>query len=175
MYDGLEKPLFGEARPRDRYFNYIIGGVTVLLVSETLISSLVFPEFPPKAINVFLAFVIALICVSELTLIYWYRQGDVDPKFKKMIYFNSFTTVLLCICANIYFHFNDDCSWQKWNSFRCLLCRFRMAGFVKKKIQTKMLASASFTTIFPNHPPKRNIVYMWSSLRGEKDFLQGRH
>lgn len=110
MYDGLEKPLFGEARPRDRYFNYVIGGVTVLLVSETLISSLVFPQFPPKAINVFLAFVIALICVSELTLIYWYRQGDVDPKFKKMIYFNSFTTVLLCVCANIYFHFRDHCS-----------------------------------------------------------------
>lgn len=82
--------------------------------------------------------------------IYWYRQGDVDPKFKKMIYFNSFTTVLLCVCANIYFHFRDDCSWQKWNSFRCLLCRFRMAGFVgKKKIQRKMLASASFTIIYP--------------------------
>ncbi|KAK2571249.1 Transmembrane protein 243 [Acropora cervicornis] len=95
MYDGLEKPLFGEARPR-----------------ETLISSLVFSHFPPKAINIFLAFVIALICVSELTLIYWYRQGDVDPKFKKMIYFNSFTTVLLCVCANIYFHFND-CLRQK--------------------------------------------------------------
>lgn len=162
MYDGLEKPLFGEARPRDRYFNYVIGGVTVLLVSETLISSLVFPEFPPKAINVFLAFVIALICVSELTLIYWYRQGDVDPKFKKMIYFNSFTTVLLCVCANIYFHFRDGCSWQKWNSFRCLLFRFRMAGFVEKKIQRKMLASASFTTIYPiTHLKGTLFIWLW--------------
>lgn len=104
MYDGLDKPLFGEARPRDRYLNYFIAGATVLLVSETVISSLVFPKFPPHAINVFLAFIIALICISELTLIYWYKQGDVDPKFKKMIYFNSFTTILLCICANVYFH-----------------------------------------------------------------------
>ncbi|XP_068715023.1 transmembrane protein 243-like [Montipora capricornis] len=104
MYDGLDQPLFGEARRKDRYFNYFIGGFTVLLVSETIISSIVFPRFPPPAINVFLAFVIALICISQLTLIYWYRQGDVDPKFKKMIYFNSVTTILLCVCANIYFH-----------------------------------------------------------------------
>ena len=108
--------------------------------------------------------------------IYWYRQGDVDPKFKKMIYFNSFTTVLLCVCANIYFHFRDDCSWQKWNSFRCLLCRFRMAGFVEKKIQRKMLASASFTTIYPiTHLKGTLFIWLWSSLRGKKDFLQGRH
>lgn len=176
MYDGLEKPLFGEARPRDRYFNYVIGGVTVLLVSETLISSLVFPQFPPKAINVFLAFVIALICVSELTLIYWYRQGDVDPKFKKMIYFNSFTTVLLCVCANIYFHFRDHCSWQKWNSFRCLLCRLRMAGFVEKKNSEKNVSISFLHNHLSNHPPKRNMfIWLWSSLRGKKDFLQGRH
>lgn len=110
MYDGLDKPLFGEARPRDRCFNYVVGAVTVILVCETLISSLVFPAFPPKAINVFLASIISMICISELTLIYWYRQGDVDPKFRKLIYFNSFTTILLCICANIYFHkkFKED-------------------------------------------------------------------
>ena len=41
----------------------------VFAFQETLISSLVFPHFQPKAINVFLAFIIALICVSELTLV----------------------------------------------------------------------------------------------------------
>lgn len=41
----------------------------VFAFQETLISSLVFPHFHTKAINVFLAFVIALICVSELTLV----------------------------------------------------------------------------------------------------------
>ena len=39
------------------------------LLQETLISSLVFPHFPPLAINVFLSFIIALICISELTLV----------------------------------------------------------------------------------------------------------
>lgn len=114
----MDKPLFGEARPRDRYLNYFIGGATVLLVSETIISSLVFPKFPPTAINVFFAFIIALICTSELTLIYWYRQGDVDPKFRKMIYFNSVTTILLCICANVYFH--KHCSWHR-GTFQSLI------------------------------------------------------
>lgn len=104
MHNGLDKPLFGEARPRDRYFNYVVGAVTVILVCETLISSLVVPQFHPKAINVFLAFIISMTCLSELTLIYWYRQGDVDPKFRKLIYFNSFTTILLCICANVYYY-----------------------------------------------------------------------
>ncbi|XP_058960418.2 transmembrane protein 243-like [Pocillopora verrucosa] len=103
MYNGLDKPLFGEARPRDRYFNYVVGAVTVILVCETLISSLAL-HFPPKAINVFLASIISMICISELILIYWYRQGDVDPKFRKLIYFNSFTTILLCICANVYYY-----------------------------------------------------------------------
>ena len=41
----------------------------VFAFQETLISSLVFPKFERTAINVFLAVVIALICVSELTLV----------------------------------------------------------------------------------------------------------
>ena len=50
--------------------------------------------------------------------IYWYRQGDVDPKFRKMIYFNSFTTILLCICANVYFHKR---SWHQGTSQSLIL------------------------------------------------------
>jgi len=36
--------------------------------------------------------------------IFWYRQGDMDNKFKKLIYYNAFCLTLLCVCANIYFH-----------------------------------------------------------------------
>ena len=36
--------------------------------------------------------------------IYWYRQGDMDDKFMKLIYYNVFCLALLCVCANIYFH-----------------------------------------------------------------------
>ena len=36
--------------------------------------------------------------------IYWYRQGDLDPKFLRMIFFNTFTMILLCVCGNLYIH-----------------------------------------------------------------------
>ena len=36
--------------------------------------------------------------------IIWYREGDLDPKFRRFIYFNAFTTILLCIAGNLFFH-----------------------------------------------------------------------
>ncbi|PKU33154.1 hypothetical protein llap_16541 [Limosa lapponica baueri] len=36
--------------------------------------------------------------------IYWYRQGDLEPKFRNLIYYILFSIVMLCICANLYFH-----------------------------------------------------------------------
>lgn len=34
---------------------------------------------------------------------YWYRRGELEPKFRTMIYYNAVVTVLLCISANMYF------------------------------------------------------------------------
>jgi len=45
-----------------------------------------------------------LYCIFFNLQIYWYRQGDMDDKFKKLIYYNAFCLALLCVCANIYFH-----------------------------------------------------------------------
>ncbi|WAR25958.1 TM243-like protein [Mya arenaria] len=39
-----------------------------------------------------------------VTLIYWYRQGDLEPKFLRLIFYNAFTMILLCICGNLYIH-----------------------------------------------------------------------
>ena len=36
--------------------------------------------------------------------IFWYRQGDLEPKFLRMIFYNAFTMILLCICGNLYIH-----------------------------------------------------------------------
>ncbi|MEE6481500.1 hypothetical protein FKM82_012885 [Ascaphus truei] len=41
---------------------------------------------------------------SLLVLIFWYRQGDLEPKFRNLIYYILFSVVMLCICANLYFH-----------------------------------------------------------------------
>ena len=34
---------------------------------------------------------------------YWYRRGELEPKFRTMIYYNAVVTVLLCIAANMFF------------------------------------------------------------------------
>nr|XP_056702067.1 transmembrane protein 243 isoform X2 [Euleptes europaea] len=81
------RPLFGETSPR-----------------VTLISAFVFPQLPPKPLHIFFAFCISLCSVSAGILIYWYRQGDLEPKFRNLIYYILFSIIMLCICANLYFH-----------------------------------------------------------------------
>lgn len=34
---------------------------------------------------------------------YWYRRGELEPKFRTMIYYNAAVTFLLCVTANLYF------------------------------------------------------------------------
>ncbi|KAL4659504.1 transmembrane protein 243 [Arapaima gigas] len=96
--------LFGETSARDRFINLIVGGLTSLLVLVTVISSFVVPSVPPKPLNVFFAICIVMICASAMVLIYWYRQGDLEPKFRNLIYYILGSIVMLCICANLYFH-----------------------------------------------------------------------
>ncbi|KAL2087372.1 hypothetical protein ACEWY4_016200 [Coilia grayii] len=101
---GLDnRPLFGETSARDRIINLVVGLLTTLLVLITVISSFVVP-LPPKPINIFFAVCVLLLCGSVLVLIFWYRQGDLEPKFRKLIYYMLSSIALLCICANLYFH-----------------------------------------------------------------------
>ncbi|XP_064871284.1 transmembrane protein 243b [Oncorhynchus nerka] len=96
--------LFGETSAQDRAINLVVGGLTSLLVVVTVISSFLFPSLPPWPLNVFLAFCILLTCGSAMVLIVWYRQGDLDPKFRKLIYYMLASIMLLCLCANLYYH-----------------------------------------------------------------------
>ncbi|KAG5261460.1 hypothetical protein AALO_G00284490 [Alosa alosa] len=101
---GLDnRPLFGETSARDRIINLVVGVLTTLLVLITVISSFVVP-LPPKPINIFCAVCVLLLCGSVLVLIFWYRQGDLEPKFRKLIYYMLISIALLCVCANLYFH-----------------------------------------------------------------------
>ncbi|KAL1257062.1 hypothetical protein QQF64_012607 [Cirrhinus molitorella] len=74
------------------------------LTRVTVISSFVFPTPPPTALNIFFVVCIIMICSSVLVLIVWYRQGDLDPKFRGLIYYSTGLIFLLCLCANLYFH-----------------------------------------------------------------------
>lgn len=103
-YDDPARPLFGEPQPRDRMLNLIVGVFTSIAVVVTLISAFLFPPGKINGVNLFFACIIVLICGSHLVLIYWYRQGDLEPKFRKMIIFNAFSIILLCVCGNLYIH-----------------------------------------------------------------------
>ncbi|OCT89197.1 hypothetical protein XELAEV_18017813mg [Xenopus laevis] len=81
------RPLFGETSAR-----------------VTIVSAFVFPHTPPKPVNIFFAFCIFLCSVTGIILIFWYRQGDLEPKFRNLIYYILFSIIMLCICANLYFH-----------------------------------------------------------------------
>lgn len=74
-----------------------------MVVLVTVIGSFVFPAMHPRPLNIFFAVCILLACGSTIVLIFWYRQGDLEPKFRKLIYYMLATIVLLCICANLYF------------------------------------------------------------------------
>ncbi|KAJ1062284.1 hypothetical protein K5549_012765 [Capra hircus] len=90
---GLDnRPLFGETSAKDRIINLVVGSLTSLLILVTLIGAFVFPQLPPKP------------SITACMLIYWYRQGDLEPRFRNLIYYILFSIIMLCICANLYFH-----------------------------------------------------------------------
>ena len=55
---------------------------------------------------------ILLASLSSLLQVTWYRRGELEPKFRRMIYYNAILTILLCITVNLYFFdcvFKGDC------------------------------------------------------------------
>ncbi|CAM4482666.1 unnamed protein product, partial [Caretta caretta] len=48
----------------DRIINLAVGSLTSLLLIVTLISAFIFPQLPPKPVNIFFAFCISLCSVS---------------------------------------------------------------------------------------------------------------
>lgn len=98
-YGGLDRPLFGESSNREKYINYALGIITVVFVVATIIGAILQFNVP----HIFLAGAILMNCITNILLIYWYRQGDLDPKFRRLIYYNTVVTILLCIAAFVIF------------------------------------------------------------------------
>ncbi|XP_015909285.1 transmembrane protein 243 [Parasteatoda tepidariorum] len=97
-----DRPLFGDSNRRDRVVNMVLGIITTLLVLITMFSAF-FAKTPPQGLNVYFILCIFLICLGHILLIYWYRQGDLDPKFRLLIYYNALTIILLTTCALSFF------------------------------------------------------------------------
>lgn len=155
--DPASKPLFGEHRPKDRVLNLVVACITGILVAVTLVSAFVFPQGQPlNAINIFFAVVMLLVALSHLLLIYWYRQGDLDPKFLRMIFFNTFTMILLCVCGNLYIHN------VKWN----------FSG-----VMSRMCVYLQFVIIYQYHRTHissfhiKELSFLWNQTRRKEFFF----
>ena len=53
--------------------------------------------------DIVFALVILLLLIPQVFVVMWYRRGELEPKFRRMIYYNAVVTILLCITANLYF------------------------------------------------------------------------
>ncbi|CAG2105862.1 unnamed protein product [Medioppia subpectinata] len=58
------------------------------------------------AINLITILVIISFLASHALLIQWYRLGDLDPKFRYLLLWNSVNICVLCIVAIVYYHYN---------------------------------------------------------------------
>ncbi len=88
--------LFGEIRQRDK----VICIVLTLITLAMLLACLIFGLTQPKPmLNLFFTLTIATFCVSELILIFWYRRGELDPKFRYLICYNAICIIFMCICC----------------------------------------------------------------------------
>uniref|UniRef100_A0A6I8N903 Transmembrane protein 243 n=1 Tax=Ornithorhynchus anatinus TaxID=9258 RepID=A0A6I8N903_ORNAN len=79
---GLDnRPLFGETSARDRIINLVVGSLTSLLVVVTLISAFVFPQLPPKPVNIFFAVCISLSTITACVLVSMTLSGHWNHVF----------------------------------------------------------------------------------------------
>ncbi|XP_064488224.1 transmembrane protein 243-like isoform X2 [Ornithodoros turicata] len=93
----VDRPLFGGSNGRERTIHMTLGIVTTLLVTITLILAFFYSVNPPCGRHIYFALCIVALCVSHIVLIHWYRQGDVDPKFRKLIYMNTVVHIFLLL------------------------------------------------------------------------------
>ncbi|XP_003736971.1 transmembrane protein 243 [Galendromus occidentalis] len=109
LFGGPQMPLFNDSSPRERYLHYGLAAVTSVLVFVTLCLAF-FYNIPPDGRHIYFSFVLIIMCLLHCILIHWYRQGDVDPKFRTYIYGNTVIIILLSISGITYFTQKAQCS-----------------------------------------------------------------
>ena len=95
-----EGVLFGEIRRRDKIIVFILTFVTLIMFSTCFIIGMIEPK---RLLNFFFTLCISTFCFSELIIIFWYRRGELDPKFRYLICYNAICIIALCICCLIFF------------------------------------------------------------------------
>jgi preprotein translocase subunit SecG len=116
----MDQPLFGETRRRDKIINIVLAAVTAVFIAITLVlallSSLLIKDkckrighvgnskkYCVYPLDIVFCGIIILLLVPQIIVAYWYRRGELEPKFRSLIYYNAVVTVLLCIVGILYF------------------------------------------------------------------------
>ncbi|CAF0939264.1 unnamed protein product [Brachionus calyciflorus] len=100
--DSVNRPLFRESTFKDKFILIMCGLTPSILNMELLFSAF---SYKPKAIHIILTILMLFLNMSNLKLIHWYKQGELDPKFRKLIILNSLILVSVEICYNILIFF----------------------------------------------------------------------
>ena len=94
-------PLFGDSTSqKDRIISIGLSAACVLLI--IVLTGTLF--FKLSFINTAALLIVFSITGSHAVLIYWYRLGDLDPKFRLLLIWNSINIVVLCITMLLYYH-----------------------------------------------------------------------
>lgn len=72
-----------------------------------------------------LASCISSVIVPRPLQAYWYHKGELNPKFKTLLYYNLIIITVLCLVAVLYFY--DTAMWASYrHTVHCnqTLCQF---------------------------------------------------
>jgi drug/metabolite transporter (DMT)-like permease len=95
--------LLGEERPIHRLINLVIATLVGIFVLATVIAAFFVPSFLHSFLHIYLAFCILLLFGAEVLIVHWYRSGELNERFRYLIYYLAVVICLICIGAILFF------------------------------------------------------------------------
>ncbi|KAJ1935345.1 hypothetical protein FBU59_005416 [Linderina macrospora] len=99
----MDEPLFGGTSRRDLAIERFGSLYTVVVSMLTLVLALVRGVQTGVALHALLGVCVVLFAAVQVQLIRWYRLGDLEPKFRFIIFAMAAALTMLCMVASLYF------------------------------------------------------------------------
>lgn len=69
--------------------------------------ALAFSRGEIEKLHIFFGVAILMISAPQFVLVYWFRNGDLHPKFRYLIGYMMVSIILLCVIGIVYFYHED--------------------------------------------------------------------
>ncbi|KAJ2389996.1 hypothetical protein H4S02_002090 [Coemansia sp. RSA 2611] len=99
----MDEPLFGGVSRREILAERFATTAVLGTASATLAAALVQSVRAGDARHALLGVTAMLLAAIEAQLIAWYRRGDLEPRFRRVIGALGASVCVLCVVANLYF------------------------------------------------------------------------